>query len=63
MIEPTETESKEELDKFIEAMLKIHEECYSNPEVVKSAPHNASVRRLDITKATREPVLSWQMKK
>ncbi len=62
MIEPTETESKETLDHFCEIMLKIYEECYTNPEILKSAPHNVSVRRLDVVKGSREPVMSWRMR-
>ncbi len=61
MIEPTETESKEELDKFIDIMRKIHRECYEDPEIVKSAPHNTEIKRLDTVKATKEPVLSYKM--
>ena len=61
MIEPTETESKEELDKFIGIMRKIHRECYENPEIVKSAPHNTEIKRLNTVKATKEPVLSYKM--
>jgi len=61
MIEPTETESKEELDKFIDVMRKIHRECYEDPEIVKSAPHNTGIKRLDTVKATKEPVLSYKM--
>ena len=60
MIEPTETESKETLDAFIETMIKIAEEAKSNPELLKSAPHNTYVRRLDAVKAAREPVLRWK---
>jgi len=63
MIEPTESVSREELDRFCEVMKKIHGECYTNPEMVKSAPHNTSVRRLDEVRATKEPVLSWRMLK
>lgn len=61
MIEPTETESKEELDRFIDVMRRIHKECYGNPEIVRSAPHNTKTRRLDMVKATKEPVLSYRM--
>ncbi len=61
MIEPTETESKEELDKFIDIMKTIYKECYKNPEIVSSAPHNTAVKRLDVVKATKEPVLSYKM--
>jgi glycine dehydrogenase subunit 2 len=59
MIEPTETESLETLDKFIEAMIKISEEAKNNPELVKSAPHNTDIKRLDEVKAARTPVLKW----
>lgn len=61
MIEPTETESKEEIDKFIEVMRKIHRECYEDPEIVRSAPHNTEIKRLDTVKATKEPVISYKM--
>jgi glycine dehydrogenase subunit 2 len=59
MIEPTETESKETLDAFADAMIKIAEEVEKNPEVVKCAPYNTPVSRLDMVKAAREPVLKW----
>ncbi|MDD5382906.1 MAG: aminomethyl-transferring glycine dehydrogenase subunit GcvPB [Candidatus Margulisbacteria bacterium] len=59
MIEPTETESKETLDAFCDAMIKIAQECETDPEIVKSAPHNTPVGRLDETKAAREPDLKW----
>ena len=54
MIEPTETESKETLDEFVTAMLKIAEEVVENPELVLEAPHQKSVRRLDEVKAARQ---------
>jgi glycine dehydrogenase subunit 2 len=57
MIEPTETEPKEVLDAFVEAMLKIAEEARTNPALLKEAPHHAPVRRLDEARAVREPVL------
>ena len=53
MIEPTETESKETLEEFAEALIKISEEVDSDPELVKSAPHNTPLRRLDETAAAR----------
>ena len=59
MIEPTETESVETLDAFIEAMIAIAKEAVENPEVLKSAPHNTPVRRVDDVKAARTPVLKW----
>jgi len=60
MTEPTETESKRDIDMFIDAMKKIAQEARENPEVVKSAPHTSYVRRLDETTAARNPVLRWQ---
>ena len=57
MIEPTETESKETLDAFAEAMLRIVEEARENPEILHEAPHNAPVGRLDEVGAARHPVL------
>ncbi|MHB8586774.1 MAG: aminomethyl-transferring glycine dehydrogenase subunit GcvPB [Thermoplasmatota archaeon] len=59
MIEPTESESKETLDRFIEAMITIAAE---DPAVVQSAPHNTSVGRLDEVKAAREPRLTYDMR-
>jgi glycine dehydrogenase subunit 2 len=63
MIEPTETFEKEELDRFIEAMRKISEEAYANPEIVVKAPCNTAVSRLDEVKAShpRTMALSWRM--
>ena len=58
MVEPTETETKESLDRFAEAMRRIALE--DDPEVVKSAPHNASVRRVDEVHAAKEAILSWR---
>ena len=57
MIEPTETESKETLDGFIEIMRHIAVEAVSDPESLKTAPHTTPVRRLDETTAARQPVL------
>jgi len=62
MVEPTETESKETLDAFIEAMIKISEEAKKDPELLKSAPHLTSIGRPDETKATREPILKYSQK-
>lgn len=59
MIEPTETESIETLDEFIEAMLTIARESQTNPDVLQSAPHNTPVRRLDEATAARKPVLRY----
>jgi glycine dehydrogenase subunit 2 len=60
MIEPTETESRDELDAFIEAMLAIAREAEENPELVKSAPHHTRIGRVDETAAARKPVLRWK---
>ncbi len=57
MIEPTETESKETLDGFIEIMRHIASEALTDPESLKTAPHTTPVRRLDETTAARQPVL------
>jgi glycine dehydrogenase subunit 2 len=59
MIEPTETESKETLDQFCDAMLQIAREAAQNPGVVTEAPVTTPVRRLDQTRAAREPNLRW----
>lgn len=60
MIEPTETESRETLDEFIEAMISIAGEAKENPVLLKEAPHNTPVRRIDEVLAARKPVLKWQ---
>ncbi|WP_163652783.1 aminomethyl-transferring glycine dehydrogenase subunit GcvPB [Listeria sp. PSOL-1] len=60
MIEPTETESKETLDRFIDTMLKIAKETEENPEIVQEAPYHTYVKRLDETKAARHPILRYQ---
>lgn len=59
MIEPTETESKETLDSFIDAMIQIAKEVEENPEIVQEAPHTTVINRLDETKAARHPVLRY----
>lgn len=59
MIEPTETESKQTLDQFIEIMEKIDEETKLTPDIVQQAPHNTPVGRLDEAKAARKPNLRW----
>jgi len=60
LIEPTETESLEALDAFVAAMLEIAREAHEDPELVKSAPHTAPVRRLDEATAARQPNLRWR---
>ena len=60
MIEPTESESLEELDLFVDAMRAIAQEVEETPEVVKGAPHSTRVSRLDEVAAARKPVLRWK---
>ena len=60
MIEPTETEHKDTLDEFIDAMISIAKEAKENPDELKNAPHNTIVRRPDETKAARNPVVRYE---
>ncbi len=60
MIEPTETESKETLDAFADALRAIRAEAARDPELVHGAPHNAPLRRLDEVRAARQPVLCFK---
>jgi glycine dehydrogenase subunit 2 len=62
MIEPTESESRQECDHFVDAMRAIAEEAASNPDLVKTAPHSTRVGRLDEVGAARKPVLRWKPK-
>jgi glycine dehydrogenase subunit 2 len=62
MIEPTETESKETLDAFCDAMVRIARETEREPAVIHDAPVTTPVRRLDQTRAAREPDLKWSPK-
>ena len=59
MIEPTETEPRETLDAFAEAMLRIAEEAASDPQVLKEAPHHRPVRRLDEVKAAKRAIVKY----
>jgi glycine dehydrogenase subunit 2 len=59
MIEPTETEPKERLDDFVDAMLAIAREAAESPEVLKEAPHGRPVRRLDEVRAAKQPVVRY----
>jgi len=59
MIEPTETESKETLDEFIDTMIQIAKEAETDPEIVQEAPHTTVLKRLDETTAARKPVLRY----
>ncbi|OHE63413.1 MAG: glycine dehydrogenase (aminomethyl-transferring), partial [Treponema sp. GWC1_61_84] len=60
MVEPTETETKKTLDAFAEVLLKIAEEAKSDPDLLKNAPHDTPVGRLDETAAARKPVLRYR---
>ena len=60
MIEPTETESKETLDAFIEVMRKIADEAAEDPNILHEAPHNTPISRPDETTAARNPILKYQ---
>ncbi|MBF0123852.1 MAG: aminomethyl-transferring glycine dehydrogenase subunit GcvPB [Magnetococcales bacterium] len=60
LIEPTETESLEELDQFVAALTAIRQEAISDPELVRNAPHHTPVQRLDETRAARHPDLVWR---
>jgi glycine dehydrogenase subunit 2 len=62
MIEPTESESLEELDLFIDAMKSIAEESEENPDLVINAPHTTRLSRLDEVRAARQPILRWKPK-
>jgi glycine dehydrogenase subunit 2 len=61
MIEPTETESKENMDHLADIMIKIAQEAEKDPELLKTAPHNTAVKRIDEVEAARNPVLTWKM--
>jgi glycine dehydrogenase subunit 2 len=60
MIEPTETEPKETLDAFCDAMLEIAQEARDNPSVLKEAPHSRPVRRLDEVKAAKRALVRYR---
>jgi glycine dehydrogenase subunit 2 len=60
LIEPTESEDKDTLDAFIEALIAIEEEAESDPDLVKGAPHTMPVKRLDDVRAARELDLAWR---
>ena len=59
MIEPTDSEPKETLDHFIAVMKQIRKEAKDTPDILKSAPHNTPVRRLDEVKAIKELKVKW----
>lgn len=60
MIEPTETESKETLDEFADALIAISKEVEENPDYVLEAPHHTVISRLDETAAARKPILKHE---
>jgi glycine dehydrogenase subunit 2 len=60
MIEPTETESKDELDLFVDALISIAKEIEETPELVLTAPHDTRTSRVDEVTAARKPILRWQ---
>jgi glycine dehydrogenase subunit 2 len=62
MIEPTETESKAELDLFVDALISIAKEVEDNPELVLKAPHHTRTSRVDEVTAARKPILRWKPK-
>ena len=61
MMEPTESESKENIDRFVETMIQIAGEAEENPDLLRQAPQRAKVRRLDEVQAARKPRLKWTM--
>lgn len=62
MIEPTETESLETIDEFIDIMKKIAVEVKENPELLKNAPHNTIIKRVDDARAVKVPILTWNQR-
>ncbi|MER2064673.1 MAG: aminomethyl-transferring glycine dehydrogenase subunit GcvPB, partial [Alkalibacterium sp.] len=60
MIEPTETEAKETLDAFADALIEIAKDAEENPEQVTEAPFTKSVKRLDEVTAARKPIVTYQ---
>jgi glycine dehydrogenase subunit 2 len=62
MIEPTETETKQVLDQFVDIMISIDEESKTSPDTVRNAPHTTPVRKIDEATAARKPNLRWKAK-
>jgi glycine dehydrogenase subunit 2 len=60
MIEPTETESKQSVDAFADALRKIAGEAHTDPDLLRDAPHSTPVLRLDEVRAAKQPVLTWK---
>jgi glycine dehydrogenase subunit 2 len=63
MIEPTETESLETLDAFVAAMREIERDARERPELLREAPHDTPVRRLDEVRAARRPILRERLQR
>jgi glycine dehydrogenase subunit 2 len=63
MIEPTEVESKQTLDRFIATMIEIAKLAEKTPKTIRNAPISLSLKRLDEVKAAREPNLRWEKQK
>ena len=63
MIEPTENESKETLDKFIMVLRQIAKEAAETPDIVKTAPHSTPTGRADDILAAKQPILTWKQQK
>ncbi|MDK2464345.1 MAG: aminomethyl-transferring glycine dehydrogenase subunit GcvPB [Candidatus Korarchaeota archaeon] len=61
MIEPTESDSKRELDRYVAALERALREAYEDPDILKTAPRSTAVGRLDEVLAARKPILSWRM--
>ena len=59
MVEPTETEAKETLDAFADAMLAIAREAKESPDLLKEAPHGRPVKRLDEVRAAKQPIVKY----
>jgi glycine dehydrogenase subunit 2 len=59
MIEPTESETKETLDRFVAVMRQIAEEAATDPDQVKQAPHTTPVSRIDEARAARDLIVAW----
>ncbi len=60
LIEPTETETRQELDAFVAALIDIRDQAYTDPEVIKAAPISTPVRRLDDVRAVRQLDVVWR---
>ena len=60
MLEPTETESRETLDQAAEVFRQLYQLAHTDPEAMRTAPHNAQIGRPDEVQAARNPILRWQ---